>query len=123
MTNPEKTTTVTLRPSDEMLAKQDEVAIVGAGTLQIGLKRPGVLREFQIVEIVGDSAKNDVYMAMIMPLLWVVSIDNDPEAPISSKRELEALISRLGSDAITAITSHVYSVKKDAAPAGDKIKN
>lgn len=73
----------------------------------IVLKKPNVLDQFRIVEIVGpETAKNEVYMNMIMPVLFVQSIDEIP-AMIGKKSELEALISRLGEDGITRVFTAV----------------
>ncbi|GJJ01585.1 hypothetical protein RugamoR64_21230 [Duganella rhizosphaerae] len=108
--------------SDDIVKAANAVATVVAGGLRIGLKKPNVLRQYQIVETVGASARNEVYMGMVMPLLWVTQIDGDDQPPPSTKRELEALISRLGEDGISAVMGHVAE-QADAAVSGGAIKN
>ena len=114
---------ITINPSEEIVKKANQVEIVVAGGMSIGLKKPGVLRQFQIVEVVGESAKNDVYMAMINPMLWIVSIDEDDIPPIGSKLELESLISRLGEDGVHAVMLHVMKTDKKSEDKVDSIKN
>jgi hypothetical protein len=69
----------------------------------ITLKKPGVLAQFRIVEIMESSAKNEVYMAMVMPIIFVAAIDGDPVLMPNSKREVEALISRLDDEGVDAV--------------------
>jgi hypothetical protein len=114
---------VTLKPSEQIVNAANAVQHVTAGEMKIGLKKPGVLQQYRIVEIVGDSAKNDVYMAMIMPLLWVVEINGEPEAPVTTKRELEARISRLGEDGIAAIMAQMQGATSAASSSEAAVKN
>jgi len=118
-----KTPKITIKPSEEIIKAANEVEFVPAGDISIGMKKPGVLRQFQIVEVVGESAKNNVYMAMINPILWVVSVDGDDIPPIGSKLELESLISRLGEEGVYAVMQHVMKVDKQSAGKVESIKN
>ena len=49
------------------------------GGRTIGLKKPAVLAQFRLVEVLGESAANDVHMGMVLPLMFVVSIDDQAE--------------------------------------------
>lgn len=106
-----KTPTITIKPSEEIIKKANEVVFVNAGEMRIGLKKPNVLRQYQIVEALGaESAKNEVFMGMVMPLLWVVSIDDDDQPYIASRRELDSLIMRLGDEGIGAVLGYLNSL-------------
>lgn len=107
----------------EMITQAVEVATLSAGGKQISVKKPGVLSQYRIVEAVGNSAKNEVYMAMILPLLWVTAIDGNEVPPITTKVELEALIQRLGEDGIEAVMKHVNGPQADGAPNAESVKN
>jgi hypothetical protein len=81
-----------------------EVKITDTKGRVILLKKPSnVLSQYRLVEMVGASAaKNDIYMSMILPFIYIVSIDNLPVS-INSKIELDALISRFDDDDIRLI--------------------
>lgn len=113
---------VTLKPSEQIIQAANAIEHITVGGMTIGLKKPNILQQYRIVEIVGDSAKNEVYMGMINPVLWVCEIDGDPESPPTTKRELESLIQRLGEEGVVAIAGHLA---KKSAPEGsvDGIKN
>jgi len=67
------------------------------------LKNPGPLAQYRLVEKLGGQvASNQVYMNMVMPLIFIASIDGDP-VRIDSKAQLEALIQRLDEHGITAV--------------------
>lgn len=102
-----KNAAVTLKPSEQIIKAANTVEYVEAGGMKIGLKKPGILQEYRIVEIAGDSAKNEVYMGMIMPILWVCEIDGELESAPTTKRELEARIQRLGDEGVGAIMTHL----------------
>jgi hypothetical protein len=114
--NPEST------PSAQLMAQAAaEVEVIDARARIIKLKKPGVLAQYRMIELVGDSAKNEVYMAMVMPLIFVTAIDGDPVYQPAKKSELEALIQRLDEDGIAAVMAGVQEnfgksdPEKDAA--------
>jgi hypothetical protein len=92
------------KPSDDVVAKAiAEHTVTDDKGRVITLRKPGVLAQFRLVEIMGDTAKNEVYMAMVMPLIFVCAIDGDPVFQPSSKREVEALIQRLDEEGCSAV--------------------
>jgi hypothetical protein len=113
---------VTIKPSEAIIAAANAVEFVQAGDMRIGIKRPGVLQQFRVVEILGDSAKNETYMNMLAPILWVSEIDGEPEAPPTTKREIESRIQRLGEEGISAIIRHMNS-KVSAGNGEEALKN
>lgn len=91
-------------PTEEIIKKSTgEVTIIDSNNRAIVLRKPNVLAQYKLVKVVGgDTAKNDIYMAMILPLIYVVSIDGAPVS-INSEKELDAVILRLGEHGIEAV--------------------
>jgi hypothetical protein len=108
-----KVTVAVQKPSETIVADANAVTILVVGSMRIGVKKPGVLAQYRIVEVVGASAKNEVYMGMIAPLLWVCEIDGQPQVLPSTKRELEALIQRLGEEGLSALMKHIMPRNED----------
>lgn len=91
------------------------------------LKRPGVLAQFRLIELVGpETAKNDVYMGMALPLFWLVKLNGEDIYPPQTKAELEVLIQRVEEEGIEAIVlgiaEHFEKRGTDADPK-DQLKN
>ena len=114
-------------PSAQAVAKgAAEVVVTDSRSRSITLKKPGVLAQYRLIEIVGgESAKNEVYMSMVLPLIFVSAIDGDAVYQPASKRELEALIQRLDEDGVGAVMVGVQENFGAPNPEGDKaaIKN
>jgi len=108
--------------SDEIITAANAVETITVGQMTIGLKKPGILSQYRIVEVVGDSAKNEVYMGMILPILWVTEVNGDAQPAPSTKRELEALIQLLGEDGVGAVMSHVSGAYK-VGTSKESVKN
>jgi hypothetical protein len=91
-------------PSQQLVAKANASVVIPdpRGRL-IELKKPGVLAQFRLIEILGETAKNQVYTQMVLPLLYISNIDGDPVYQPASKAELEALIQRLDEDGVAAV--------------------
>lgn len=72
----------------------------------------------------GQTARNDVYMQMILPLLYVYSINGADIAPLGSELEIEALIQRLGEGGVAAVIDGVQKNfgKADPEAQRDEIK-
>ena len=114
--------TLTSTPADQAIAKAVETATVtDALGRVIVLRKPGVLAQFRLVEVAGDSAKNEVYMRMILPLIYVTEIAGDPIPIPANKLQLEALITRLDDDGIEAVgTCAAENWGKKEDPEADK---
>jgi hypothetical protein len=80
-----------------------EVLVEDARKRIITLKRPGILAQYRMVEILGESAGNQTYLGMVMPLIFVAAIDSDPVRMPNNKREVDALIERLGEEGVAAV--------------------
>lgn len=115
--------TVTLNetPTDQVLAKSMETAsVTDKRGRVIVLKKPGVLAQYRIIEVAGDSAKNEVYMSMVLPLIFVTEVDGDPILQPANKLQLEALISRLDEHGIEAVMAGVREHFGQPDPDADK---
>jgi len=92
-------------PTNQVIAKAtSEVTVTDARGRQIRLKKPGVLAQYRLIDILGDSAKNQVYVGMCLPLIYVAAIDDDAVYQPVSRKEIDALIQRLDEDGIAAVT-------------------
>ena len=109
-------------PSAQVVAKANaETIITDAGGRSIKLKKPGVLAQYRLIEALGpETSKNQVYMGMVLPLIFVAEIDGDTVFFPSNKREIEALIQRLDEDGIEAVMKGVEEHFKKADPEADK---
>jgi hypothetical protein len=116
-----KVTVTSGSPSEQAIAQATEThSVKDSRGRDIVLKKPGVLAQYKIVEVAGDSASNDVYMRMIMPLIFVASIAGDPIAMPANKLQLDALITRLDEHGIEAVIKGVGEKWGKQDPDGDK---
>ena len=114
--------TVNETPTEQVIAKANEETVVTDATGRvIKLKKPGVLAQYRLVEVVGaEAAKNEVYMGMILPLIFVSEIDGKPLQSPRSKNEVDALIQRLDEDGISAVLKGVQESFGNVDPEADK---
>jgi hypothetical protein len=111
---------VEVTPSAELLAAaKQEAEVIDARARVIKLRKPGVLAQYRLVETLGESASNQVYMGMVLPLIYVASIDG---APVSArnKMQIEALIQQLDEDGIKAVMEGVTEHFGNPDPEADK---
>jgi hypothetical protein len=112
---------VTPSPSEELVAKASaNVTVTDARGRVIVLGKPGVLAQYRIVEVLGDAASNQVYMGMVLPLLFVKSIDGEPVFQPNKKSEVEALIQQLDEDGIAAVMEGVQANYGAPDPEADR---
>ena len=98
----------TASPSQEVVAKAAASVVVHDATGRaITLRRPGVLAQFRLIEALGETAKNEVYTRMALPLIYVSDIDGDQVLPINTKMAVEALIQRLDEAGVAAVMAGV----------------
>lgn len=113
--------TLTDSPTQQVLqAATQEYLVKDARGRQIALRKPGVLMQYRMVEVMGETAKNEVYMGMILPLMFVASIDGEQVMQPTSKREVEALIVRLDEDGINAVAAAVEQHYGKPNPEAEK---
>lgn len=97
------------------------VTVTSSAGMTIGLKHPGVLAQFRLVKMLGaQTARNDVYVGMVLPCLYVHQIDGSEISPLASELEIEALIQRLGDAGITAVMEGVQKHFGDSDPEAQR---
>lgn len=115
--------TVTLRnsPSQEVIAKaSEETCVTDSAGRVIKIKKPGVLSQYRLIEALGDSAQNQTYMGMVLPLIYVTAIDDMAVHQPKSKMQVEALIQQLDEHGIEAVMRHVQETFGKSDPEQDK---
>ena len=115
--------TVTLKttPTNEVLAKaSEETHVTDSHGRTIKIKKPGVLAQYRLIEALGDSAQNQTYMGMVLPLIYVTAIDDLAVHQPKSKLQVEALIQQLDEHGIEAVMRHVQETFGKADPDQDK---
>lgn len=71
--------TINETASEALVAAAAQEATVTDGTGRtIRLKKPGVLAQFRLVEALGESARNEVYLATVTPLIFVTAMTMRP---------------------------------------------
>lgn len=96
-------------PSTQMIKSASaEVVVTDARGRAITLKKPGVLAQFRMIEMLGAAAAaNQVFVNMVLPVTFVTAIDGDPVSRCSTRGELDALIQRLDEEGIQAVMEGV----------------
>jgi hypothetical protein len=121
-------TKVTIKPQEAptpsqavVRAANEEFSTTDSLGRTIVLKKPGVLAQFDLIEALGDLAKNDVYRVMCIPAIYVVSIDGVVAPPPSNKAQMRALISRLGEEGFAAINKEIRERFPQDDDEGDEV--
>lgn len=83
-----------------------EVTVTDARGRVLALKRPNVLAQFGLVEMLGAAAENRVLLSMTTPMLYLQSIDGEA-ANFANRRELDAVIQRLDEDGFRALSDGI----------------
>lgn len=117
-----KKPTLELNQADVDMTRQVEPmdGSIFVNGMRLKIRKPRNVAQLRLVSIVGaEDAKNQVYMSLVGPLLWIESIDDEPIGMLVSKRELEALFERIGDEGLTAIVEHIA---KELAPDRDALE-
>lgn len=102
-------TTVKINENVKLSASQQAVA-KAAETFQvtdergrkITLKKPGALAQFRLIDMLGNSASNETYVAMVLPLIFITDIDGE-FVLMQNRIQLDALIQQLEQEGINAV--------------------
>lgn len=84
-----------------------EIKVKTASGREITLKRPQVLAQLRLVDAIGESAANRVYLGMCMPLIYVAAIDGVEVPALETKKQVEALFQRLDEDGLDALNASI----------------
>lgn len=107
-----------VKPSEEIV-KVPEADVLDARARVIKLRKPGVLAQYRLVETLGESASNQAYMGMVLPLIYVASIDGEA-VNARTKMQIEALIQRLDEEGIRAVMEGVQEHFGAPNPEADR---
>ena len=85
------------------------VVDVGDGR-KVTLRRPGVLAQFKMIEMLGPEASmNSVFVNMVFPITYVIAIDGEPVSRITTRPQLDALIQQLDEAGVKAVVEGVQA--------------
>jgi len=120
-----KVTINEVSPSQQVVAAAKVHEVIDERGRIITLKKPGVLAQFRLIEALGETAKNQTYVGMVLPLIYVADIDGEAVVPPTRKSEIEALIQRLDEDGIAAVGAGVveHFAATNPEQERDAIKN
>lgn len=75
---------------------------------KVTLRRPGVLAQFKMIEMLGgEAAANSVFVNMVFPVTYVVAVDGEAVPRITTRPQLDALIQQLDEAGIKAVMNGV----------------
>lgn len=91
------------RPSD-MIVKQSaqQITVHDEAGRAIALRLPKPLQRLRFAAAMGEDSSNQLWSAMVAPLMYVGAIDGEMVSVPSSKREIEALFQRLDDHGLEA---------------------
>jgi hypothetical protein len=102
--------------------KSDDVQVTDARGRVLTLRKPNVLAQYQLVRMLGaDASSNQTYLSMVMPLLYLQSIDGEV-VNFSNQRELDAAIQKLDEEGLEALAKGIQQNFVRQEDAGEAIK-
>lgn len=90
------------KPSEQLTARP-EFSVTDARGRRLTLRKPPLLTQFKLVEILGPTAENSTYLNMVLPIAYVAAIDDEQVRFPSSRLELDALIQKIDEDGLEAV--------------------
>jgi hypothetical protein len=90
-------------PSEELIRAAIQPTVVKAGRHKILMRKPSVLAQFTLTDAMGESSGNEALMRMVLPLIYIGEIDGEAIPTPQNRLQVDALITRLGDDGITAV--------------------
>lgn len=105
-------------PTQEILKRANSfVEMTDESGRVFKIKKASLLDRAKIFETLG-SVKSEMYMQLVLPLIYVVSIDGVNRPPFSSKIVIEKFLETVGEDGMAAIAKGlvelgIISVKSD----------
>lgn len=77
---------------------------------KVTLRRPGVLAQFKMIEMLGPEASmNSVFVNMVFPITYVIAIDGEQVSRITTRPQLDALIQQLDEAGVKAVVEGVQT--------------
>ncbi len=105
--------------SPQPVAKaKNQTEVTDATGRKIVVKRLNALEKMRLSKIAGsEGASNPAYFGYVILAASVVSIDGEPEAFPMTSRAVEALISQLDDDGLSAVSGAVAELTGLSSPA------
>lgn len=127
-TKPKVTVLPTETPSQQVVrAANAEHTVHDSTGRAITLKKPGILAQFKLIEMLGPEASaNGVFVQMVLPVTYVTAIDGEPEPRFTTRTQLDALIQRLDEHGIAAVMVGVnehFGAARDIETTKAAVKN
>lgn len=95
-------------PAAKLVAAGNKtVDVIDALGRTITLKKPDILAQYDMIDALGESAKNQAYLGMVLPLIFVTAIDGQAVSSPDTKGEIRALIKRLEETGVAAAMAGV----------------
>jgi hypothetical protein len=82
---------------------EQQVTVFDARRRHIVLKKPGARALCRLLEVLGESGKNQMYFAIVAPLMFVIAVDDRAIPLPDNKTDLENLLDLLEEDGIRAV--------------------
>jgi hypothetical protein len=105
-------------PKQVVAAAKNQVEVTDKSGRKIVVRRLNGLEKMRLSKIAGaDGAGNTTYFGYVILAASVASIDGEPEEFPMTVRAVEALISQLDDDGLTAVSSAVAEMNGVTTPA------
>lgn len=92
-------------PTQEVLKKANKnVEVTSSDGRIFKIKKAGLLARARLFEVLGDAASNQMYLSMILPLIYIISINGLPAPGLSSKLEIEGFLEVVGEEGLVAVS-------------------
>jgi|SRR5581483_5135801 len=107
-------------PSQQVVAKaMQTVSVVDSTGRTLVLRKPGVLAQYRLIEVIGEA--NERYINMVLPIIYLAEIDGDPVVMPVKKSEVEALIQRLDDPGLEALANGLLEHFAVSTPEADRL--
>lgn len=91
----------------EVIAEKINPEVIDSNGRRLSLKHPNALAQYKLVDALGASAENRVYLTMCVPLLYLDAIDGERVNMPNSKMQVEAIIQRLDEPGLNALNDGI----------------
>lgn len=109
----------------QQMASAPEPIVTDARGRKIKLRKPNIVSQYNFIDMLGESARNQMFVGMAMPLLFVCEIDAVAVPSPRKRSEFDALLARLDEDGVAAVMRGVeeHFAGKDEEAQKEAVKN
>lgn len=110
-------------PSSQVLAKAKQTySVIDALGRNLILRKPGILATYAMIEALGaDLSKNTTYVNMVLPIVYLVSVDDMEVIQPSTVREVKAILQMLEEEGIAALMEGIEANFGKQDPEADRL--